>query len=178
MRRILVSFCGVLLAVFLHAQTHIRNANDAALKAAKNATISTFDSALPSISLEYFLKYESKGVPIDWTIVTCDERAINPVIDRQDRMNATGDEGDRPLCVQATVDDVRAQRSAVVVVQVGTIGAGAVGKPKLHLVMADDERGVTRRIQLIELPAVMQRWRRTKLWHGPRDLPQRLGIAA
>lgn len=113
-------------------------------------------------------------MPIDWTIVTCDEHAINPLLDKQKRMNSARNKGDAPLCVQATVDDVRAQRSAMVVVQVGTMGAGVMGEPKLLFVMAQDENGASHAIQLIELPAAMRGWqpRVPRI----RDLPERLGV--
>jgi len=145
-----------------------RGPHNRAIDAAKNVSIAIFDSNLPNISLEYFL-----GAPIEWMIVTCDERATNPALDRGQRTNATGDKSDAPLCVQATLDNVRAQRSAMVVVRVGKVGTGVAGTPKLELVMAQDENGAARTIQLIDLPAVMRRWRS----RSPRirDVPGRLG---
>jgi hypothetical protein len=173
MRPVVLCVFVLLLAVVIPAQAAPRNAKDGGIKAAKKVSIATFDSNLPNISLEYFLNYESNGAPIDWTVVSCDERATNPVVDKQERMNSKGNKHDRPLCVQATVDNVRVQRSAMVVVQVGTIRAGAVGTPKLQLVMAQDENGASHVIRLIDLPAAMRRWRPRS--HPIRDLPERLG---
>ena len=98
MRPVTLSVCILLLEACLHPQPiPNRNAEYRAIHAAKNVTISTFDSNLPNISLEYFLKYESNGAPVDWAIVSCDERATNPDVDKQERMNVN--KRDRPLCV-------------------------------------------------------------------------------
>jgi len=164
------------MAVPLQGRSRQSDSNTAvAIKAAKNALISNFDSNLPHISLEYFLKYESDNAPVDWQIVACDEHSSNPQRDQQERMAHRQRDTDAPLCVQATVDDVRMQRSATVVVQVGTVLQGVLGKPELQLVTVQDEKGSVRRISLIDLPAAMR-------WPRPtpriRDLPQRFGTVA
>jgi hypothetical protein len=176
-RQSVFTLCIVLLAVPLQGQFRQSGSNTAAaIKAAKNTLISTLDSNLPNISLEYFLKYESDNAPIDWQIVTCDEHASNPQRDQRERMAHRQSENDAPLCVQATVDDARVQRSAMVVVRVGTALKGVSGKPALQLVTLQDENGVVRHITLIDLPAAM-RWPRPTTYRI-RDLPQRLGVVA
>src|SRR5690349_20343335 len=101
MRSFILCLCILLLESGLGAQGNSRRTvQEHAIHAAKNVLISTFDGNLPDISLEYFLKYESIRAPIDWTIVNCDERAIDPARDRQDRMAAKNLKEDRPLCVQ------------------------------------------------------------------------------
>lgn len=175
-RRSVFILCIVLLAAPLQGQSRQSDSNTAAaIKAAKNTLISNLDSNLPHISLEYFLRYESDNAPVDWQIVTCDEHASNPQRDQQERMAHPQSGNDAPLCVQATVDDVRMQRSATVVVQVGTVSQGVSGKPALQLVAVQDEKGSVRHISLIDLPAAMR-------WPRPtpriRDLPRKFGLVA
>lgn len=177
MRQSVFVLCIVLMTVPYQGQFRQSDSNTAAaIKAAKNTLISALDSNLPHISLDYFLKYESDNAPIDWQIVTCDEHASSPQPDQQERMAHRQNENDAPLCVQATVDDVRMQRSATVVVQVGTVSQGISGKPALQLVTVQDENGAVRRITLIDLPAAMRcpRPRRPRI----RDVPRLLGTVA
>ncbi|HEX7959338.1 MAG TPA: hypothetical protein VF493_05445 [Terriglobales bacterium] len=177
MRQRVITICIVLLAIPLQGQFRQSGSNTAAaINAAKNTLISALDSNLPHISLEYFLEYESDNAPIDWQIVTCDQHASNPQGDQRERMAHRPSENDSPLCVQATVDDARVQRSAMVVVRVGTASKGVSGKPALQLVTLQDENGVVRHITLIDLPAAM-RWPRPTT-HRIRDMPQQLGALA
>ena len=168
--------CIVLLAVPLQGRSRQSDRNAAAaIKAAKNTLISSLDSNLPHISLEYFLNYESDNAPVDWQIVTCDQHASNPQRDQQERMAHRQSDNDAPLCVQATVDDVRMQRSATVVVLVETVSQGVSGRPALQLVTVQDENGAVRHISLIDLPAAMR-------WPRPtpriRDRPQKFRVVS
>jgi len=64
-RQIILSPCFLLLTVCSWAQSpSARKTEQAAIQSAKKLLVSSLDSSLPKVSLEFFLKYEAPGVPI------------------------------------------------------------------------------------------------------------------
>ena len=53
------------------ANRHLRGAQSSAVEQAKNAIISKFDPALPNMTLEAFLHYETDGALIEWKAIDC-----------------------------------------------------------------------------------------------------------
>lgn len=110
-----------LLASNLWAQSSADHKRDeAAIQYAKRVLVSSLDRGLPSVTLEYFLKYESSGAAIHWEVNDCGEQTGDPATDR-DR--------DLPLCVEADFDVE--QRSVTVAVAIGTFQKWPSGAPSL-----------------------------------------------
>lgn len=143
MRRIVLLFGVVCAAGFALAQNEPSKIQQAAIRAAKAALISSFDSNLPRISLEYFLAYEAAGAPVVWDTTLC------PLTPRREAANAH-------TCVLATIE-LNDGRLAMVSVAVPTPRMAA-GPVELRSVMITDEWGAAvRKISLIELPAAIHR---------------------
>jgi hypothetical protein len=166
MEQWLLRFCFILLPACLCAHRHAKTADPAILRA-KNVLISAFDRNLPRITLEYFLTYESGGAPVEWEVIECRERS---------RSSGAGLSGDFPTRVQATIDDVHAQRNVAVVVDVRSSEEESSGSIGSRNVTITDENGRVHSVRLISLPAVIHR-----LWPKPhpiRDLSPIVGARA
>ena len=101
-------------------RSHNPPLKQAALQHAKSALVSSLDSSLPKVSLEFFLNYESGGADIRWEVNDCGEQTGNPAMDR---------ENDPPMCVEA--DFAKDQTGVTVMVSVGTFHKGPSGTPAL-----------------------------------------------
>jgi hypothetical protein len=162
------SFIFILFACSLWAQ-HPRSdkTEDAAIERVKTADVSSLDRGLPKVTLEFFLKYEGEGAPIKWRKSDCDERKETSFIDHE-RASAT--------CVEAEMD-LKSNRSATIVVSVGTLKTGSFGVPTLFGATVTDSSGVVHTVRhLIDLP--MELHRPMDLHRpSPRDLPVPAGAA-
>ena len=107
----------------------------AAIDRAKRAIVSSFDPALPNLTLESFLDYETEHAPIDWTADNCGRDSAQT---------------DNSFCVQAGAS-VDQQRSIIVSVR---ISSDLSISPKLISVEVL-EHGLVHSIKLIELPAAI-----------------------
>src|ERR1700722_19146924 len=117
MRWMIPSVCFLVLTSGLRAEPQSADKTEAAtIERVKNTLASSLDSSLPKVSLEFFLKYESGGAPIQWEVNDCVEQAGNPSTDRG---------SDRPICVEA--DFAKDQTDVTVMVSVGTLKKGPSG---------------------------------------------------
>jgi hypothetical protein len=156
MRRIILSLCFSLLTGCLWAQPPAANKEEqAVIERAKNALASSLDSRLPKVSLEFFLRYESGGVPIQWKVNNCGVPAGNAVTDR----------GDSHMCVEADFD--KDHTDVAVLVSVGTFQKGPSGPPVIFRVTASDPSGKVHSVRLGDLPKELHRPPRGM----PRDFP-------
>ena len=139
-------------------------ADETAIKRAKTVQVSSLDRGLPEVSLEFFLKYEGEGAPIRWRVSNCDQLKGNPFTDREQNPN---------ICVEADID-LKEDRSATIIVSVGTVKTGPVGAPTLSSVTVTDRSGATRAVRrLSDLPMELHR----PLPKWPRDVPLPAGAA-
>jgi len=61
-----------LIACSLWAQpSHSNQSEEAAIQRAKTLLVSSLDRGLPRVTLEFFLKYEGRGAPIQWRTIHC-----------------------------------------------------------------------------------------------------------
>jgi hypothetical protein len=99
MRRMILTVWLLILTGCLWAQApSASDSEKAAIQRAKNALVSSFDSSLPKVSLEFFLNYESGGGPIQWEVNDCGKKIGNPAADRG---------SDSPMCVVADFEKDR-----------------------------------------------------------------------
>src|ERR1700686_2151911 len=93
MSRMILILWFALFASYLWAQPPAGEKTDqAAIQQAKRVLVSSLDSTLPKVSLEFFLNYESGGADIRWEVNDCGEQTGNPATDRGT---------DTPICVEA-----------------------------------------------------------------------------
>jgi hypothetical protein len=158
MWRIALCFSFALLANFARAQgPSLGKTEHAALQRAKSALVSSLDSSLPKVSLEFFLNYESGGADIRWEVNDCGEQTGNPVTDRG---------SDSPMCVEA--DFAKDQTSVTVLVSVGTFKNGPCGAPTLFNMTVQGPSGKIHALRRLgDLPKELHRPTRGM----PRDLP-------
>ena len=157
MRWMILCASLALFTTFAWAQsTSADKTEQAALQRAKSALVSSLDSSLPKVSLEFFLNYESGGADIRWEVNDCGEQSGNPATDRG---------SDSPMCVEA--DFTKDQTDVTVIVSVGTFQKGPSGRPALFGVTVHGPRGRVHSLRLRDLPKELHR-----PTHGmPRDLP-------
>jgi len=144
----------LLLTPSLVAQKSKVRADATIVARAKQAVISRFDPALPNLTLESFLKYETGDPSIDWQISDCKDSYMG----RSPFNDGT--------CVTAysSLSDAR-----VITVSVRVL-SDASAPPALISVWVI-EKGLQTPIRLIEIPAVAQGARPLgSPRHGPRDL--------
>jgi hypothetical protein len=151
----------LLPAVCLWAQqSSVNTTEKVAVQRAKSVIVSSLDRSLPSVSLEFFLKYEAEGAPIMWGMNKCRDRAGVPMPD---------DHGS-PLCVEASFVS-KGQTAVTVVVSVGTAHRRTSGVPAPVSVILN-ENGATRSLpRLSDLPVELHR----PAPRLPRDLPLPVG---
>ena len=136
----------------------------AVIRRVKTVDVSWLDRGLPKVTLEFFLKYEGEGAPIRWQVSNCDQLNGNRLIDR---------ERDGSICVEADID-LKGDRSATVVVSVGTLKTGPVSVPTVFSVTVTDPTGMVHAVRrLSDLPMGLHR----PLPKSPRDLPLPVGAA-
>lgn len=158
MRRIILTVWLLILTGCLWAQAPSANdSEEAAIQRAKSALVSSFDSSLPKVSLEFFLNYESGGAPIQWEVNDCGKKIGNPAADRG---------SDSPVCVVAGFG--KDQTAVTVLISVGTLRQGLSGALALFRVTVNDASGNGRSLRrLSDLPMELHR----PLPKSPRDLP-------
>lgn len=158
MQRTLTTVCILLFVSGLGAQAPPLSKRDkAAIQRARKVLISTFDSRLPKVGLDDFLKSEGDGVPIRWEVNDCGEQTGNPAVDRG---------RDFPICAEALMA-LRDGRTVSVSVAVGTHKKGVSGRPELFYVTMTGDDGAAHSVRLVDLPAQIHRRGRP----GPLDLP-------
>jgi hypothetical protein len=158
MRRIILSLSFVLLAVSLWGQRQSTNGNqEAAILRAKNVLVSSLDRSLPKVSLDFFLKYEAGGSPIQWEVNGCGEQPGSPASDHG---------SDPPMCAEA--DFAKHQTDVSVLVSVGTFKRGPIGVPAFFSVKVNGPGGRSLRLRRLgDLPKELNR----PAPRMPRDLP-------
>jgi hypothetical protein len=130
------------------------NRRDAALvDRAKKAIISAFDPALPNITLESFLKYETEDPLIDWRVSHCSAALYRH----------SGKNGDDGTCVQ-TYSALGDNRVVVIVIRINR----KTSAPPELLSVTILESGLERHLNLIELPAAIHGAKPKS--RSPRDL--------
>ena len=82
MRPMILTFWFALFACSLWAQQAADKPEKAAIQRAKNVLVSSLDSSLPKVSLEFFLNYEAGGAPIQWEVNDCGQQSRKPSTDR------------------------------------------------------------------------------------------------
>jgi hypothetical protein len=159
MRQTIFSLCFLPLTVCLWAQSSSPNRTEkAAIQRTKNLIVSSLDSHLPNVSLEFFLQYEGGGVPIKWEVNDGGEETGNPATDRG---------RDFPMCVEADLD-LKDRTAVAVLVAVGTFKKGFSGPLELFSVTITDASGASRIVpHLSDLPKELHR----PVPPAPRDLP-------
>jgi hypothetical protein len=158
MWRIILCLSSLLLTSSLWARRPILGKTEqTAIQHAKSVLVSSLDSSLPKVSLEFFLNYESGGADIRWEVNDCGEQTGNPVTDRG---------SDPPMCVEA--DFAKDQTDVTVVVSVGTFQKGPSGKPSLFSATVQGPGGNSHSLRRLgDLPKELHRPTRGM----PRDLP-------
>lgn len=157
MRRIILSFWFVLFAGGLWAQQPADKTEKAAIQRVKNALVSSLDSSLPKVSLEFFLNYESGGAPIQWQLIDCGEPTGKPSTNRGT---------DSPLCVEA--DFEKDQMDVAVLISAGTLKNGPLSLPALLRVTVNGPGGKSHSLRRLgELPKELHR----PAPRSPRDFP-------
>lgn len=154
MRSGVLSLAFVLLASSLWALRPNQEKEEAAIRRVKTVDVSSLDRSLPKVTLEFFLKYEGEGAPIQWRAGDCDSLSGNPLVDHE------------LICVEADLV-LKTDRSATIIVSVGTLKTGLVDNPALVSVMTTDATGMTHAVRLIDLPRELHRPQPK----SPRDEP-------
>lgn len=112
----------------------------------QQAAASQFDVELPARSFGVWLQQiAGPQAGISWQLTDCGE---SPAA-------GTAPEVDRPLCVEATAalaDD----RKMVVMIVVGTVRQGVIGKPKLYLAVVEQYGNLINVDRLRDMPAVLR----------------------
>lgn len=129
----------------------------AAVQRAKSALVSSLDSSLPKVSLEFFLNYEAGGAPIKWGVTDCEEQTRTPPIDHG---------SDSDVCVEA--DFEKDQADVTVLVSVGTFEKGPSGAPAFFSASVTGPSGQRHSLRCLgDLPKELHR----PAPRMPRDLP-------
>jgi len=130
----------------------------AAVLHAKNLLVSSLDSRLPRISLEYFLAYEAEGVPGKWAIVKCDNQSKQPNVSPV-------------LCVKTDFELKNGNYLTLVIELEGTQNGKFTGE-KMVRVTVNNPTGEVRQVQnLGDLPMALHRRPSKAGSRPPRDLP-------
>jgi len=148
----------LLLSSLLWSQSsHSTGAEDDIVRV-KALQVSSVDSSLPRVTLEFFLNYEGGGIPIAWRASNCDQGNVNGPRDGKRKFIA---------CVEADLA-LKDDRHAHVVVSIEESKAHPAGVPRVSRVAVTDTNGRTRVLErLSDLPVELNR----PLPKTPRDLP-------
>lgn len=151
-------FCLVLLTFVCSVWAQDASTEKAAtIERVKNLRVSSLDRGLPDVTVDFFLKYEGEGVPIEWRMTDC----------AQAKGSSQAAESKPATCVEAHFDS-KDNRSVSVVISVRTSKSSLDGIARVVRVRATDQNGMTRTIDhLGDLPMELHR----PLPKGPRDLP-------
>jgi hypothetical protein len=153
----ILSLWFVMLGVFLWAQVPSSDkADQSAIQRAKNVLVSSLDSRLPKVSLEFFLNYEAGGAQIQWELHDCGERTGNP----------STDGSNSALCVEA--DFEKDETAVAVLVSIETFKGEPSGVPAVFRATVNGLNGKSHSLRRLgDLPKELHR-----PTHGmPRDLP-------
>jgi hypothetical protein len=159
-----ISSVGLLfLSCLLWGQSsHSTRAEDNDIERVKALLVSSLDSSLPRVTLEFFLNYEGGGIPIAWGVRNCDQGKVNGRPD--------GKRKSIP-CVEADLA-LKDGRHAHVAVSIEESKAHPDGGKRVSRVAVTDTNGRTRVLEhLSDLPAELKR----PLPKTPRDLPLPVG---
>lgn len=145
----------VLFTSPIWAQHSVPNrTEDTAIQLVKTVDVSSLDRGLPKVTLEFFLRYEGEGVPIQWRKGNCDRLKGNRSTERE------------LTCVEAEID-LKSGRSATILVSVGTPNRRPVDIPTLCSVTVTEASGMVHPVRLSDLPMELHR----PLKKTPGDLP-------
>ncbi len=134
------------------------DAGDSAIERVKNLKVSSLDGNLPKVTLEFFLKYEGDGAPIQWRVIHCDDLKRNPLSER---------ERGPAVCVEAELH-LKEGRIANVAVSLDVAKTHTAGVPTIFRVTVTDQNGMIHEpARLSDLPMELHR----PLPKSPRDLP-------
>lgn len=131
----------------------------------KRAEARQFDSLLPRVTFEYFVRYEAgANGRVTWEVKDCGEQAGDP---------QAGAGRDFPLCVQATAS-MAGGRLFLVSASVGTFRSPDFANPVVRDVVVVEPTGESEQLRtLSDLPAALQK---KKPWSRDlRDLLPPLG---
>jgi hypothetical protein len=157
MRTILSLYFLILVSSLWAQRPTLGKTEQTAIQHAKSVLVSSLDSSLPKVSLEFFLNYESGGADIRWEVSDCGAQTGTTATDR-------GTES--PMCVGA--DFAKDRTDVIVVVSVGTFQKGPTGKPALVSVNVQGPGGISHSLRRLgDLPKELHRPTRGM----PRDLP-------
>ena len=131
------------------------------IRTAKALLISSLDSSLPKITLEYFLEYEGEGAQILWQATNCGAQSDNSSADRS-RISFT--------CVQADMDTQSGSLSVLLSMEQGDKSTTR-GPSIIRLAVVDTFGRVHALHRLGEVPKELHR----PVPKGPRDLPMPVG---
>ena len=157
MRWTIPSLPFVLLTTCVVAQgPSTDKAETGAIERVKALLVSSLDRDLPRVTLEFFLKYEGGGAPIEWALNDCSEKA----------RDAAADQHDPSMCVQAEIS-LKDGRAATVLVSVGR-KKGVAHVPSVYGVRVTYPGGTTHQLpRLSDLPVELHR----PVPKGPKDVP-------
>jgi|HubBroStandDraft_6_1064221.scaffolds.fasta_scaffold253145_3 hypothetical protein len=163
MRRVLFSLGFLSLTVFSVAQPRpSTRTENAAVQRVKKLLVSSFDSRLPNVSFEYFLRYETEGAPIKWEAADCGKESANPTI-KPNPLTQT--------CVQADVD-LTTGGAVTVIVFVAAFKDGRFGDAALVSMTVTELTGNVHHVSaLADLPMELHR----RPSRAPKDLPMPAG---
>jgi hypothetical protein len=134
------------------------NADTLDIENARLLLVSSLDSSLPKVTLEFFLKYEGEGAPIHWSTSLCDSTTGEDLRER-DKSSVN--------CVRAEVA-LKESRSVVVVLAMAKPRGHTYVAPNVIRVSVKNSNGWTNVLRgLSDLPAELHR----PLPKSPRDLP-------
>jgi len=158
MRSAILVLLFPLLAFCLRAQgPSLETTETTAIERVKVLLISSLDRSLPKVTLEFFLRYEGAGAPIQWEVNDCGEQNMNA----GDRGHASG------KCVQANIA-LKDGRAVAVVILIEEAKKAPTDIPTVHGVRVTGRDGTIHRLlQLGDLPVELHR----PVPKGPKDLP-------
>jgi hypothetical protein len=160
MRRTLIGIVFLTSTITLWAQTPSANNEQREVERIKSFPVSSIDSTLPEVSLEYFLNYEADGAPINWEVNDCGEQSGNPSDEKREI----------PACVQAEVF-LKNHRTLTVLVVYGT-SKKKLDVPAVWSITIEDANGEVRVVrQLRDLPMELHR----PMPEMPKDSPSTVG---
>lgn len=131
----------LLLTTSLFSQNSKPRADTTFISRAKEALISNFDPALPSLTLESFLKYETGDTTIDWKDSECEGTQAK---NNQHFKDA------RCVTAYSSLADER-------VITVTVLVPNHISRALTLLSVTVIDRGLEQSIQLSQIPAVVQR---------------------
>ncbi|PYY19603.1 MAG: hypothetical protein DMG60_03525 [Acidobacteria bacterium] len=130
----------LLLCTWLFGQSPRQKKETTFISRAKQAIISNFDPALPNLTMEAFLKYETGDKFIDWKDSECEDVRTK---------------GARQFCDARCITAYSSLRDGRVITVILRVANDTAKPPKLISVTVID-KGLEDSVQLIQIPAVVQ----------------------